>query len=102
MVYIWAVAIIAGDAYYAYCQYHLVANYRGVGCRAGIALIGAMVKGGGKLVTSYFLLSFLLGPIAIVWLIFDGRKACPFCHNILKPSLKVCPHCDHRLVYPHL
>ena len=69
---------------------------------AGIALIGPMVKGGGKLVTSYFLLSFLLGPIAIVWLIFDGRKACPFCHNILKPSLKVCLHCDHRLVYPHL
>ena len=69
---------------------------------AGIALIGAVVKGGGKLVTSYFPLSFLLGPIAIVWLIFDRRKACPFCHNVLKPSLKVCPHRDHRLVYPHL
>ena len=27
---------------------------------AGIALIGAMVKGGGKLVTSYFLLSFFI------------------------------------------
>ena len=27
---------------------------------AGIALIGAMVKGGDKLVTSYFLLSFFI------------------------------------------
>ncbi len=69
---------------------------------AVMALIGAMVKGGGKLVTSYFLLSVLLGPIAIALLIFDGRKACPFCHNVLKANLKVCPHCDHRLVYAHL
>ena len=31
-----------------------------VWCRGGIALIGAMVKGGDKLVTSYFLLSFFI------------------------------------------
>ena len=75
-------------------------SWCGVG--AGIALIGAMVKGGDKLVTSYFLLSFFVRVTAIVLLIFDRRKACPFCHNVLKPSLKVCPHCDHRLVYPYL
>ena len=50
-----------------------------------IALVGAMVKGGGKLVISYLLVSILLGPIALVMLLFDDRESCPFC--------------DHRLVY---
>ena len=68
----------------------------------GMTLIGAMVKGGSKLVASYILLSLLLGPIALVMLIFDHRKACPFCHSVLKPNLKVCPHCEHRLVYAQL
>jgi hypothetical protein len=64
-----------------------------------IALVGAMVKGGGKLVISYLLVSILLGPIALVMLLFDDRKCCPFCNKVLKPSFKTCPFCDHRLVY---
>ena len=66
---------------------------------AGMALVGAMVKGGGKLVVSYLLFSVLLGPLAVLMLIFDGRKACPFCSQVLRSNIKVCIHCGHRQVY---
>ena len=65
----------------------------------GIALIGATIKGGGKMAVTYLPTSLLLGPVALVLLMLDRRKTCPFCHHIIKPSHKVCPHCEHRLVY---
>ena len=64
-----------------------------------IVLIGAMIKGGGRLLISYLPIGLLLGPVALIRLIFERRKACPFCHQVLKPNFKTCPHCDHRLVY---
>jgi len=64
-----------------------------------IVLLGALLRGGGRLVLSYLHLSILLGPLALVILLFERRKTCPFCQQVMSNSEKVCPNCDHRLVY---
>ena len=64
-----------------------------------VVLVGAGIKGGARLLLAYLPMCVLLGPVASVLLLFDGRKACPFCQQVLRSSVKVCPHCDHRQVY---
>ena len=64
-----------------------------------VVLVGAGIKGGARLLLAYLPMCVLLGPVALVLLLFDGRKACPFCQQVLRSSVKVCPHWDHRQVY---
>ena len=47
-----------------------------------VVLVGAGIKGGARLLLAYLPMCVLLGPVALVLLLFDGRKACQFCLQV--------------------
>ena len=71
------------------------------GMGALVTGVGGIFKVGVRAALTYWIAGILLGPIAMVMLLFDGRKKCPFCHRGVQRTARVCGECGHRLIYTH-
>ena len=62
------------------------------------ALIGAAIAQKKGRVLEGFIAGLLLGPIGIIWIIFQKpKRKCPECGGIIEKNVKKCKHCGSEI-----